>query len=361
MNLFIPLVIIGVLVVITVLLMALDTLIGGNDQKTLTINDEEPIELTETDTLLNTLSKENIYLPSACGGKATCGACKFKLIEGGTDEPLPTETPLLTKQEQEDNVRLACQTKVRSNMKIEVLKELLNAKEYRAKVEKIEDLTHDIKLVRLKLLDPDTMDFKAGQYAQIRVPGLEVERAYSIASNPKDKHHIEFIIRLVPKGKATTFVHKALESGDDIIITGPYGDFFLQEESDKPIICIAGGSGKAPIRSILSVLKDQGMPRKVYYFFGALTQKDLYMTDEFRALEKEFPNFKYIPALSKADDDKEWQGERGLVTDVVMRHFDDLSKYEAYLCGSPGMIDACISCLQGAKLHDEFIYFDKFS
>jgi len=361
MNLFVPIIVIGVLVLITVLLMITDQLIGGDDKRTVTINDEQVIDVTETDTLLNTLSKEHIYLPSACGGKATCGACKFRLIEGGPEEPLPTETPLLSPEEQANNVRLSCQTKVRSSMKIEVLRELLTAKEYRAKVEKIEDLTYDIKLVRLKLLEPDTMDFKPGQYAQIRVPGLEIERAYSIASNPKDKHHIEFIIRLVPGGKATTFVFKALENDDDIIITGPYGDFFLQEESDRPIICIAGGSGKAPIRSILSVLKDAGMPRKVYYFFGARTQEDLFMTDEFRALEEEFDNFKYIPALSHADDDHEWQGEKGLVTDVVMRYFDDLSNYEAYLCGSPGMIDACISCLGGANLHDEFIYFDKFS
>jgi Na+-transporting NADH:ubiquinone oxidoreductase subunit F len=360
MNFIIPIVIIGVLVVITVLLLALDTLIGNNGERTLVVNEEQTYNIKETDTLLNTLSKEGIYLPSACGGKATCGACKFKLIEGG-GEVSPVEEPFLSEQEKEDNIRLACQTKVRSSMKIEVMRELLNAQEFKGVVEYIEDLTYDIKLVRVKLLEPDTMDFKPGQYAQIRVPGMEIERAYSIASNPKDKHHIEFIIRLVRKGKATTFVHRALEEGDDIIVTGPYGDFFLQEDSDKPIICIAGGSGKAPIRSILSVLKDNGMPREVYYFFGALTQNDLYMTDEFHALEEEFDNFHYIPALSKADDDETWNGEKGLITHVVERHFPDLSKYEAYLCGSPGMIDACIVTLTDSNMSEDNIYFDKFS
>lgn len=360
MDFFTPLIIIGVLLVITIILLAIDQLIGSNEDKTITINDDKTIDVTETDTLLNTLAKENIYLPSACGGKATCGTCKVTITEGAP-EVSPVEAPLLSKQEQENNVRLSCQTKVRTSMKINVLRELLDAKEYRGKIEAIEDLTYDIKLVRIRLIEPDTMDFKPGQYAQIRVPGVEVERAYSIASNPKDNHHIEFIIRLVKGGTATTFVHKALEQNDDIILTGPYGDFFLQEDSDKPIICIAGGSGKAPIRSILSVLKDKGMPREVHYFFGALTQQDLYMTDEFKALEAEFPNFHYIPALSKADDDPTWEGERGLITDVVSRHFPDLSDHEAYLCGSPGMIDACIGRLTQAKMPEEDIFFDKFS
>lgn len=360
MNLLVPLIIIGVLLLITILLLLLDSIIGNDATHTLTINDEEVINVDQVDTLLNTLNKEKIFLPSACGGKATCGACKFKLIEGGP-EMSPVEAPLLSPQEQQDNVRLACQTKVRSSMKIEVMKELLNAEEFTAKVQAIEDLTYDIKLVRLELIEPKTMDFKPGQYAQIRVPGLEIERAYSIASNPKDNHIIEFIIRLVPKGKATTFVHKALENNDDITITGPYGDFYLQEDSTRDIICIAGGSGKAPIRSILQVLKDNNMPRKVRYFFGARTQEDLYMTDEFRALEQAFPNFEYIPALSHAEDDTSWAGEKGLITDVVSKYYDDLSNQEAYLCGSPGMIDACINVLTDKDMDEHHIFYDKFS
>ncbi|QMS85456.1 NADH:ubiquinone reductase (Na(+)-transporting) subunit F [Candidatus Xianfuyuplasma coldseepsis] len=360
MNFFVPIIIIGVLLLITVLLLVIDTLIGNDADHTVTINDEQVIHVNAADTLLNTLNNEKIFLPSACGGKATCGACKFKLIDGGP-EMSPVEAPLLSPEEQENNVRLACQTKVRSSMKIEVMRELLNAQEYSAKVTAIEDLTYDIKLVRLELIEPRTMDFKPGQYAQIRVPGMEIERAYSIASNPKHNNIIEFIIRLVPKGKATTFVHKALENNDDITITGPYGDFFLQEDSSRDIICIAGGSGKAPIRSILQVLKDQNMPRKVRYFFGARTQDDLYMTDEFKALEQEFPNFEYIPALSHADDDETWDGEKGLITEVVAKYYNDLSNQEAYLCGSPGMIDACIDVLTDKDLDESHIFYDKFS
>jgi Na+-transporting NADH:ubiquinone oxidoreductase subunit NqrF len=169
MDFFTPLIIIGVLLVITIVLLALDQLIGSNEDKTLTINDDKTIAVTETDTLLNTLAKENIYLPSACGGKATCGTCKVTITEGAPDVS-PVEAPLLSKQEQENNVRLSCQTKVRTSMKIEVLRELLDAKEYRGKIEAIEDLTYDIKLVRIRLIDPETMDFKPGQYAQIAFP-----------------------------------------------------------------------------------------------------------------------------------------------------------------------------------------------
>jgi Na+-transporting NADH:ubiquinone oxidoreductase subunit F len=135
------------------------------------------------------------------------------------------------------------------------------------------------------------MHFKPGQYAQLVVPGIDIIRAYSIASDPKNKGEIELIIRQVPQGRATTYVHKALEVGDKVTLTGPYGDFYLQEESTRDMICIAGGSGKAPIRSILYYLRDKGMNRKVKNFFGAKSKRDLYYTEEFMELSKEFPNF----------------------------------------------------------------------
>ncbi|MCF7925630.1 MAG: 2Fe-2S iron-sulfur cluster binding domain-containing protein, partial [Candidatus Izimaplasma sp.] len=340
MNLFIPLIILGVLLVITSIMILLDQLLGANKPKILTINKDQKITITETDTLLNTLSKEKIFIPSACGGKATCGLCKCKVTSGAGD-PLPTEDPFLSEKERADGVRLSCQVKVRDDMHIEIPMDQLNAQEYKAEVTTLEDLTYDIVLMRIKLIEPSIMEFRPGQYAQIKVPGLEVIRAYSIASNPKHNDILEFIVRYVPKGKATTYVHKAIIVGDTISLTGPYGDFYLNEGSNKDIICIAGGSGKAPIRSILSYLKDKGMPRKVTYFFGARSKRDLYYTEEFETLEKEFDNFTYVPALSDPEPDDNWEGETGLITDVVDRMTGDLSDKEAYLCGSPGMIDAC--------------------
>jgi Na+-transporting NADH:ubiquinone oxidoreductase subunit F len=360
MNLLVPVILVGILIIISVLLILAEKALGGGGEKMLMINDDKVIPVRGDDTVLNTLSEHKIFIPSACGGKATCGFCKFKLIEGGGDIK-PTEEPFLSPKERKDGIRLSCQVKVKDNMKIEIPKELLNAKEYKTRVAKIQDLTYDIKLVDFELLDPKEMHFKPGQYAQLKVPGIDIIRAYSIASHPNEVNHIELIIRQVPKGLATTFVHKALEVGDKIILTGPYGDFYLQEESEREMVCIAGGSGKAPIRSILAYLKDQGMPRKVRYFFGAKSKRDLYYTEEFEQLAKEYPNFTYIPALSEPLPDDNWTGEVGLITDVVDRNTSDLSESEAYLCGSPGMINACIKILNKHDIKQENVFFDSFS
>jgi Na+-transporting NADH:ubiquinone oxidoreductase subunit F len=360
MNWVLPVVLVSVLIVISLVLILVEKLLGGGGEKVITINDETKIPVKGDDTVLNTLSSEKIFIPSSCGGKATCGLCKFKLV-GGDGHLKPTEEPFISEEEREEGVRLSCQVKVKSDMKILLPKGLLNAKEYKTVVSYVEDLTYDIKLVRFKLIEPKEIDFKPGQYVQIQVPGIEVIRAYSIASDPKQKNEIELIIRLVPNGQATTFVHKAMEVGDKIIITGPYGDFFLREDSNKDMICIAGGSGKAPIRSILYALQAKGMQRKVKYFFGARSKKDLYYTEEFRALEKEFPNFEYIPALSEPLPEDEWDGDVGLITDVVDRHTKDLSDVEGYLCGSPGMIKACINVLKKHDMKDDNILFDNFS
>ncbi len=355
----VPIILIAVLTIVAILLALAGYLLGSQGEKSITVNEKKVIPVKDDDTLLNLLSKEKIFIPSACGGKATCGQCKIKVSEGGGDT-LATELSFLSPKEKKDNVRLACQCKVKADIGVEVPEKLLNAQEFKTEVEHIEDLTHDIKLVRFKLIHPKTIDFKPGQYAQIEVPGLEIQRAYSIASNPKDTGFLELIIRLVPTGQATTFVHKALEVGDKIRVLGPFGDFFLQQHSDRDIICIAGGSGKAPIRSILYYLRDHGMNRNVRYFFGARTKKDLYYTEEFKELSKEFPNFKYYPALSEPLEEDNWTGDIGLITEVVDKYCTELDEGEAYLCGSPGMIDACFAVLERNGMPPERIYCDKF-
>ncbi len=354
-----PAILIGFLILISLILIFVEKLMGGDKEKSIYINDDKVIPFQGNDTVLNALSEEKIFVPSACGGKATCGFCKVRLIDDSS--PLkPTEEAFITPEEHEEGVHLSCQTKVYDNMKIVLPKGLLSAKEYETEITYTEDLTYDIKLVRFHLLNPKFIDFKPGQYVQIKVPGIEVVRAYSIASDPKDMENIELLIRYVPKGQATTFVHRALEVGDKLTITGPYGDFFLREESNRDMICIAGGSGKAPIRSILKTLKSDGMKRKVKYFFGARSKRDLYYTEEFQKLAEEYPNFEYIPALSEPKEEDNWTGEVGLITDVVDRHTKDLSEAEGYLCGSPGMINACIKVLSNHDMKEENILFDKF-
>jgi Na+-transporting NADH:ubiquinone oxidoreductase subunit F len=152
-----------------------------------------------------------------------------------------------------------------------------------------------------------------------------------------------------------------MQVGDKITLTGPYGNFYLREETQRDVICIAGGSGKAPIRSILFYLRDKGMPRNVKYFFGAKTTKDLYYTEEFDELAAKFPNFKYIPALSGSSPEEKWNGEVGLITQVIDRMNGDLSNTEAYLCGSPGMINACVEVLRKHNISEDNIFYDKFS
>ncbi len=360
MYIYLPLIIIGILLLITGVLILLDYYFGGSSEKKITLNTDTELIVTGNDTVLTTLSANKIFIPSACGGKATCGLCKFRLLDDVPDVK-PTEEPFLSKVEIEDGVRLSCQVKVKDKMKILLPEGLLSAKEFQAVVSEIEELNHDIKRVRFELKEPNSVDFKPGQFMQIKVPGIEVIRAYSLASDPAHTNYVEMLIRLVPKGQATTYVHKALRVGDKAILIGPFGDFYLQEDSDKPIVCIAGGSGKAPIRSILFRLKEMGMPRKVQYFFGAKSVKDLYYTEEFETLQKEYPNFEYIPALSAPDASDNWKGETGLITDVLDRLTGDLAGSEAYLCGSPGMIDACINVLNKHKIEKENVFYDKFS
>lgn len=355
----IPIIIVAVLTVVAIVLALAGYLLGGNAEKKVIINDSKEIKVKDTDSLLNILSEEKIFIPSACGGKATCGHCKVVVEEGGGDI-LATETPFMNREELEKNTRLACQCKVKGDIKILVPEEMLTVQEFKTEVEEIHQLTHDIRQVKFKLIEPTTIDFKPGQYAQIEVPGLEIQRAYSIASNPKDTGFLELIIRQVPGGKATTFVHKALEVGDKIRLLGPFGHFFLDKHSDRDMVCIAGGSGKAPIRSILLYLRDHGMNRNVKYFFGARTKKDLYYTEEFQELSKEFPNFQYYPALSEPLPEDNWTGDVGLITEVVDNYCKNLEEQEAYLCGSPGMIDACFAVLERNGMPSERIYCDKF-
>ncbi|MCF7929947.1 MAG: 2Fe-2S iron-sulfur cluster binding domain-containing protein [Acholeplasmataceae bacterium] len=359
MFIYLPLIIVGVLLLITGILILLDYVFGGSSEKQITLNNDTKLTVTGDDFVLSTLAANKIFIPSACGGKATCGLCKFRLVDD-VPKVKPTEEPFLSKEEIADGVRLSCQVKVKDKMKIILPESLLTAKEFKTVVTEIEELTYDIKRVRFELKDPKTVDFKPGQFMQIKVPGIDVIRAYSLASDPSHTNYVEMLIRLVPKGQATTYVHKALRVGDKAILTGPYGDFFLQEDSDKPIVCIAGGSGKAPIRSILFRLKEMGMSRKVQYFFGAKSLKDLYYTEEFEALQKEYPNFEYIPALSLPDENDNWTGEKGLITEVLDRKTGDLTDYEAYLCGSPGMIKACINVLNKHKIKTENVFFDEF-
>ncbi|RZB35978.1 MAG: Na+-transporting NADH:ubiquinone oxidoreductase subunit F [Desulfobacteraceae bacterium Eth-SRB2] len=313
--------------------------------------------------LLSALAENSIFIPSACGGRGSCAYCKLKVLEGAGFVG-PVEEHHLTPEELETGVRLSCQVKIRNDLKIEIPKELFAVKHFRAKLIEKEMLTYDIAGLRIELIEPQTIDFVAGQYIQLEseeYKGREaVMRAYSISSVPSDNRHIELMIRKVPEGICTTWVFDYLQEGKELYFSGPYGEFQLSE-TDAPIIFIAGGSGMAPIWSIIQRMVEKGIHRNAVYFFGALSQKDLFYADELNNIADSSEWFKFVPALSQEPEDSNWQGERGLITDVVKRYFPDTSAHEAYLCGSPGMINACISVLTEGGLPEEKIYFDKFA
>lgn len=350
--------------VLAILMVVAETTLGNYGEVTLTLNGRKKIAVQGGRPLLLTLKDAGIFIPSACGGRGSCGLCKVRIPEGAGD-PLPTELPWLTPAEIRDRVRLSCQVKVRNALQIEIPAAWLSIRQYQARVAGIRNLTHDIREIILELADPPTMEFKAGQFIQFEVPEYArtpepVYRAYSIASAPARTNQIELEVRRVPNGIATTYIFDHLKVGDRAVINGPYGDFFLQD-TDRDIVCIAGGSGMAPIKSILWDMRDRGIRRKTTYFFGARSRRDLFLVDELRALERDWPDFTFIPALSQPDPADAWSGESGLITAVIRRRLPPTPGAEAYLCGSPGMIDACIPVLHEKGFTDERIFYDKFA
>jgi Na+-transporting NADH:ubiquinone oxidoreductase subunit F len=330
----------------------------------ITINNDKKIVLNGGASLLSSLIEQKIFIPSACGGRGTCGLCKLKVLDGA-GPLLPTEEPYLDKKEVENNIRLSCQVKVRNDLEIEIPEELFNVKEYDCKCAQILDLTHDIKLFRFELIDPPEIKYTPGKYIQFLAPEYEkskeeVYRAYSIASDPAQKNIIDLIIRLVPGGICTTYCFEYLKADDPVKMNGPYGEFRLSE-TDAEMIWIAGGSGMAPFVSMLHHMKNTNNQRKVSYYFGANKVKELFLLEEMKQFEKDLPNFKFIPVVYKSDEGENWDGELGLVTEAVDRNNDDLKNIEGYLCGSPGMIDASIEVLKNMGMNEDKIYYDKFA
>lgn len=329
-----------------------------------TINAERELDIQGGSPLLTVLREEKIFIPSACGGRGTCGVCKCTVKTGG-GPVLPTETPFLTKEELAADVRLSCQVKVRNDIAIEIPEELFNIREYDAICTKIEELTYDMRRFRFELKDPPTVKFTAGQFMQLLCPkykgsGEEVYRAYSIASDPQQNNLIDLIIRRVPNGICTTWCFEHLREGDAVKLNGPYGDFCLSD-TDAPMVFVAGGSGMAPFVSILSHMRNIGSKRPVKYFFGANTTQDLCMAEEMKVFEDALESFEFVPVVSNPDEGSGWSGQVGLVTEAVQRTYPDLSGREGYLCGSPGMINASIKVFTDLGMPEEKIYYDKFA
>jgi Na+-transporting NADH:ubiquinone oxidoreductase subunit F len=397
-----------IILLVAILLFAKKKLTPSGEVK-IDINEGEREIITEPgNTLLSTLSNNKILLPSACGGGGTCAMCRCQIHEGA-GSILPTETDFFTRKEQNENWRLACQVKVRDNLKIEVPKEVLGVKKWECEVVSNKNVATFIKEFVVKLPEGENLNFKSGGYIQIDVPKIEVDfkdmevdekfrdewekfgmfnlkmknpeptfRAYSMANHPAEGDIIMLNIRIatppwdrannafkkVNPGICSSFVFSR-KPGDKVTISGPYGEFFLND-NDNEMMFIGGGAGMAPMRShlfhLFHTVKEK--KKKVTFWYGARSWKEVFYYDQFRDIEKKYDNFDFQLALSEPLPEDKWDGPTGFIHQVIFDNY--LSKHEEpeeidyYLCGPPMMNDAVQKMLYNLGVPDENVKFDDF-
>jgi len=370
------------------------------------INDRE-ISVSPGSNLLSTLSGNGIFLPSACGGGGTCGMCKCQIMEGG-GSILPTEKGFFTRKEQQNNWRLGCQVKIRENIKIKVPESVMGIKKWECEVVSNRNVATFIKEFIVRLPEGEEMDFEPGGYIQIDVPKYDVSfrdfdieekfrpdwdcynmwnlkvknneetfRAYSMANYPAEKNQIKLNIRIatppwdnvkqqfmnVPSGLCSTFIFSR-KPGDKVFISGPYGDFHIKETNNE-MIYIGGGAGMAPLRShIFHLFNIVKTTRKVSFWYGARSLREVFYEEEFRAIEKKFPNFTFNLALSEPVKDDNWTGYTGFIHKVLLDNYlcknEEPEDIEYYFCGPPQMNNAVIHMLDSLGIPKENIAFDDF-
>jgi propane monooxygenase reductase subunit len=325
-------------------------------EKQFTCNDNEPI--------LQAAIRQGINLRYGCkhGG---CGMCKALVIEGDVDNEEASSYALLDFERQQ-GFSLLCCAYPESDVTVELWDydetELFSGvavQQFEAEVERISPLTHDIRGIHLRLLAPATIDFKAGQYVDVLVPGANEWRSYSMANPPSRNTAIEIMVKLMPGGLFSNYVDQQLTPGQRLTLQGPYGSFHLRD-TKREAIFIAGGSGMAPILSLLRTMAEQQDARPVTYFYGARARRDLFQLEELYALQQRLPNFHFIPALSESTPADAWDGETGLITDVVKKLVATGAGKEAYMCGPTAMIDAAIVTLTRLGVKETDIFYDKF-
>ncbi len=352
----------GLIVVLSAFLIVAERFLVNYGICKLDINaGEKPLELDGGQTLLSSLYANDIFIPSACGGKGSCGHCKITVTSGG-GPLLPTETPYLTRQEIRSNTRLACQVKIREDIYVRIPSDLLSVKMFNSTVESTLEMTYDIKEIRMRLDEPVEISQRPGQYIQIQAPSPDgdVFRAYSISSPTYESNVVELNIRLVPGGIGSTYLHN-LEVGDKVNFTGPYGDFILNEDSSVEIICVGGGCGMAPMKNIIYSVYDRWPDRSCWLFFGCRTTQDIFYLEEFQELAKKHPNFHVVYALSdKLEEGEKWDGETGFIHLAVDNNIKENIARQAFLCGPPLMIEAVTRVLEEKGISSEDIFYDEF-
>ena len=373
---------------------------------TMTINDED-FKVAPGSTLLTTLSNQGIYLPSACGGAGTCGVCKCQVLEGaGTI--LPTETGFFSRKEQLDHWRLGCQVKVRQDIKIKIPEEIMGIRKWDCEVVSNKNVATFIKELVVRIPYGEELDFMPGGYIQIDVPKFEMNyrdieiqdeyrdewdeysmwnlkmknteetfRAYSMANYPAEGDIIKLNIRIAtppwnnnkkafhnaPPGVCSSYLFSR-KRGDRITISGPYGEFFIKD-TGREMLYIGGGAGMAPLRShIFHLFNTLKTNRKISYWYGARSKREIFYDREFRKLERENPSFKFYIALSEPKEEDKWRGYTGFIHQVIYDNYlgniEEPEEIEYYLCGPPLMNEAVLKMLYDLGVPDEMIAFDDF-
>ncbi len=326
------------------------------------------IDVNEDETVLNAAFRQGVSLTHGCR-EGQCGACKSFLLDGDL-EMKKYSTFALPEFESDEGYVLLCRSHAYSDLEVElinydedILRLGIPIESYQTTIAAIEPLTHDIRRLVLKLTEPERrLRFNAGQYVSIRIPDSEEYRAYSMANTPRNTEYLEFIIKVFPGGLFSGLLDGGFKQGQELEVKGPYGVFMLREKTPADIICIGGGSGMAPLWSLLNDMAERGVQRKATYFYGARTRKDLFYLGRLHELEQRLPDFRFVPALSMATEADEWDGETGLITEVLERQLEEGQIHtQAYLCGPPPMIDAAIPVLISKGISEDRIYYDKFT
>ncbi len=322
------------------------------------------IEVDEDQNVLRAAAEQGIMLMHGCK-EGQCSSCKSFLLEGDDVELDRYSTFALPDFEREEGFTLLCRAHVYEDVTIELLnydedmiRSGLPIKEAVAEVVANIPVTHDMRHLVLKLVDTDDFKFFPGQYVDIVVPGTDETRSFSMANtSARESGQLEFVIKIYPDGLFSHFLDSKLQLGDRLSLTGPFGVFTLRDAPDTDLIFVGGGAGMAPILCLLRSMAERGITRKAVYYYGARRRGDLCFEDELRALEQALPDFRYVPALSE----DEWDGETGLITDVVARLTGDIRGAHAYVCGPPPMVEAAVPLLTRLGVPEKHVYWDKFT
>jgi propane monooxygenase reductase component len=325
------------------------------------------IEVDSDQTILRAAAEQGVQLMHGCK-EGQCAACKSFVLEGEDIELDGYSTFALPDYEKEEGQTLLCRAHAYEDLTIELLnydEEIIRSglplRRGTVEVVAIEPVTHDMRHLVVRLVEPDEIKFFPGQYMDFQVPGTEETRSFSMANTPNREGQFEFVVKVYPGGLFSELLAGRLQVGDRLQVEAPFGTFTLRESRTSDLVFIGGGAGMAPMLGLLRSMAERGVDRKVTFYYGARTLRDLCFEKELTALSEQLADFTYVPALSEPSPDDDWTGETGLITDVVAWRESSLAGMDAYVCGPPPMVDAAIATLTRLGCTEDHIFYDKFT